>query len=248
MPITNKLNRREIIENIRQQLLIGSRPRVYMSLILIITGLIGFLISYCLLHVGITSMQVRYPLVVLSSYGVFLLLLRIWLKFHQTSRSSIIREVDIVDVDLLDIEGEVSNFGRVGDIAEASLGDITEVGSSNGPSSIVDGLNFDIDLDEGCLIIAVFILILGGIVASLYLIYIAPILMAELLVDGLLASSLYRRVRDIDRVHWLRSVINRTIIPVIITTLFLLAFGYLMHIIAPEAQTIGQVFHHLSNQ
>lgn len=60
-------------------------PRVLMSLILAATGAAGFVFSFALLHLGLGSMWLRYPPAVLFAYGVFLLLLRIWLHLQRHS-------------------------------------------------------------------------------------------------------------------------------------------------------------------
>ena len=59
-----------------------SLPRVQMSLILAATGAAGFVASFVMLHLGVWRMWVRYPLAVLFAYGVFIVLLRVWLLLH----------------------------------------------------------------------------------------------------------------------------------------------------------------------
>ena len=86
------------IEIIKQRLLRKSAPRFQVCLILLFTGLAGFLISFALLHSGVYSMWLRYPLAILAAYFVFLLLLRLWLSLHRPRR-----EIDI-DPSLLDFD------------------------------------------------------------------------------------------------------------------------------------------------
>src|SRR6187431_1397529 len=69
-------SRSQTIEKIRSKL---SMPRVQLSLMLAITALFAFVLSVVLLRLGVTSMMVRYPIAVVSSYVVFLLLLRVWI-------------------------------------------------------------------------------------------------------------------------------------------------------------------------
>ncbi len=54
-----------------------SFPRTVLALVLLVTGLAGFLLSYAMLHAGLDEMWMRYPLAVLGSYGVLLALIRI---------------------------------------------------------------------------------------------------------------------------------------------------------------------------
>jgi hypothetical protein len=76
------------IEIIRRRLLRKSTPRIQVTLILTLTALAGFLTSFCLLHSGVHSMWLRYPLAILMAYGVFLVLLGVWL-WLQPNRGSV---------------------------------------------------------------------------------------------------------------------------------------------------------------
>ena len=51
-----------------------------MTLLVVLTGGAGLLASFVLLHLGVDSMAVRYPLAVTIAYAVFLLLLWLWLR------------------------------------------------------------------------------------------------------------------------------------------------------------------------
>ncbi len=67
-------------------------PRFTLGLILVFTGTAGFGLSLGLLKLGVTNMAVRYPVAVLGAYGVFLLLIRLWVEleksqFNPTTRS-----------------------------------------------------------------------------------------------------------------------------------------------------------------
>jgi len=89
------------------------------------------------------------------------------------------------------------------------------------------------------------LIILGTLLlSSLWIIYSAPILFAELLVDGVLSASLYRRLRGLETQHWLETAIRRTIWPVIITTVVVGIGGMLAQSYAPEAKSVGDVIHH----
>ena len=60
-----------------------SFPRLTLGLIVAIAGFAGFLISHVLLHRGMAEMWQRYPLAVLGGYGVFLILLRLWVEIER---------------------------------------------------------------------------------------------------------------------------------------------------------------------
>jgi hypothetical protein len=80
--------------------------------------------------------------------------------------------------------------------------------------------------------------------AVLYIVYLAPALFAELLVDGALSASLYRRLRGLQTRHWLESAVRRTLLPFGITALVLSAVGYGFQSYAPEADSLGEVLQH----
>ena len=61
------------------------------------------------------------------------------------------------------------------------------------------------------------------LLSSLWVVYSAPVLFAELLVDGVLAASLYRRLRGLESQHWLETALKRTVWPFVVTCLFLVA-------------------------
>ncbi|NDP48534.1 MAG: hypothetical protein GZ085_09145, partial [Sulfuriferula multivorans] len=74
------LTRSHAILRIKRKLEQDAFPRVQMSLIVGLTGAAGLLFSYLMLETGITSMTLRYPLALLLAYGVFLVLLWLWLR------------------------------------------------------------------------------------------------------------------------------------------------------------------------
>jgi hypothetical protein len=254
-------SRKRAIERVRRQLVRGGRPRLLVSFLLALTGAAGFLVSSALLHLGITSMAVRYPLAVLVAYSVFLLLLRLWLALKRRNGGPLDWLSDTGDgipSNLFDTSARSANdaatFGGGADFGGGGAGGVWTGGASGGDvgggSSIMDsvpdvpdlGLDLDLDLDlgEGCFWIVIPILaIVGVIVAMFYVVYVAPIFLAEILVDALLLAGLYKRLKGIEPRHWLRSVVRRTLLPVLIATALFIAAGYLMQRIAPEAHSIG---------
>lgn len=257
-----KWSRAAAVGRARRLLLRRGRPRVEMAFILLLTGSAGFLLSYLLLHAGVTSMAFRYPVVIFLSYGVFLLLLRAWLALQQRPR----RRRDSVsdhfdpDLNLLDFDvpvggggggGHAPVFGGAGDFGGGGAGGSWAEAAADGPSYGGGGGSFlgDIDLDlpadgdEGCLIIvavlAVVAAVVAGLLASFYVIYLAPALLAEILVDGLLVAGLYRSTKHVEGQHWLKAVVRRTLLPVVLTLLCFTLAGYLMQRAAPEARSLS---------
>ena len=52
---------------------------------------------------------------------------------------------------------------------------------------------------------------LGGLIAVLYVVYVAPALLAEITLDALVAGGLYKAAKKIEGHNWLRTAIRKTI-------------------------------------
>lgn len=118
-------------------------------------------------------------------------------------------------------------------------------GSSGGGGDWLSGLDLDVD-SEGCvLFLLALALIAAGVCASLYVVYAAPLLLAEILVEGVLLSGLYRGMKRARRGEgdWLGAALRRTWLPVLLTLLTFAAAGYLLGRAAPRARSIGEAFH-----
>ncbi len=144
-------------------------------------------------------MWLRYPIAISIAYCVFLLLLALWLWLQR-------RSLDI-DPSVLDFipsgptgHGESFQFGGGGDFGGGGAGGSWEASASSSSSGVSSGGSashaggLDLELEEGWLIVVAIVALLGGLIASFYIIYIAPALLAEILVDGALVAGLYRRV------------------------------------------------------
>jgi len=239
------------IEIIRERLLRESMPRLQMSLILLFTGLSGFLVSFSLLRLHVFQMWVRYPIAILIAYGVFLLLLRVWLWVHGRPLKVDLDPsgLDVIPPDLG--SGESVHPGGGGDFGGAGSGgswgeSVTSPSEASSKTTPLDILGFDGDLGEGCLIVVALIALIGGLVASLYIVYIAPALLAEILIDGVLLVGLYRRVKQIEQRHWLQTAVRRTLLPALLCAMCFALAGYAMQKAVPEAHSIGDVWKHIT--
>ncbi len=249
--ITERRERR--VQVLKQRLLKYSNPRIHVSIIVLLTALAGFVTSFTLLHIGVRLMWVRYPIAIVVAYFVFLLLLALWLWLQRrTFDLNLDGLPDVLHYESIDLSmSSVGKFGGGGDFGGGGSGgswvETTRVSSCVSTSSGPDLPSLDIGLDSeelGFLILAV-IAIVGGLIASLYIVYIAPVLLAEILVDGLLVAGLYKRVKNLEHRHWLRTAVNRTILPAILVTVFFTAAGWALQKAAPEAHSIGEVWHHV---
>lgn len=236
-------------------------PRLQMFLLVMLTGAVGMVSSYFLLRTGFEAMSVRYPMAVGVSYVSFLFLLWLWLRS---------KAEDYMDIPDFSGSGASHSSGCTtvhGNDFGGGGGGTGGGGASGGfqfddplPSPSLPSLNASGDsvgevvgnvigsADEGAIPLVV-VLLLAALaatlfLASLYIVYLAPALFAELLVDGVLSASLYRRLKGLKTRHWLESAVRRTILPFVITAITLSVLGYAFQAYAPETHTLGEVLQH----
>ncbi len=233
---------RNRVDDVRRALERNHYPRVQMMVIVLLTGVAGFAASAIMLKLGLGIMAARYALAVCVAYLVFLLILWIWLRAG----------ADALEVpDLAGFEsgaskappamrGEGGSFdggGASGDWdGAASLKDAASELSSSSSSSLGDLA----DADEAAIPLFVLALIGGVLVCAVMVVNAAPVLFAELLVDGVLSASLYRRLRGMDRRHWLEAALRRTFWPFVVSVISVTAIGGLMSMYTPGAQSFGE--------
>jgi hypothetical protein len=245
-----------LVLRLRRALLRRGLPRFQMSLIVVTTGLVGFGASVGLLAAGMVSMPLRYGVAVAIAYATFLLLVRLWAVYQ---RRSFLDDLPDVDIPLPDIPlgggscdaavepgfggGEFGGggAGRSWDLS-LSGGDPHASVLSSGSGGGSSGSLPDVDLDDGWMIVVPIVLALGTLAAAVYVIYIAPALLAEVLLDVLLVSGLYRGLRGLERRHWLSSVFRRTWLPVTGVLVLSVALGYGAQHVRPNADSIGDLF------
>lgn len=234
-------------------------PRLQMFLIVLLTGGAGLLCSFGLLHAGTQSMAVRYPLSVGGAYLAFFLLLWLWL------RSSASDYIDAAQLDL-PLPGGASGDGPPQPAFAGGDGHSGGAGASGSftfddslPSPGVPQIEFPGgsmgdavggavgSADEGSvplvIVLVVAVIAAALLFAALYIVYLAPALFAELLVDGVLSASLYRRLRGLQTRHWLESAIRRTGVPFAFTAALLSLAGHGLESYAPGARTLADAWH-----
>lgn len=235
--------RADIIHRVRARLLAKSFPRVQMALIVMLTGGFGFLSSFSLLALGVDSMAMRYPLALGFAYLFFLLLIWLWL------RTSITDYADIPDITTFlpnnrtsACVGEWTGTDASGMSINLNDSMPTLKDEVSSPLGLVkDSVSMVSDADEVVIPLLVVALLLGLAVASFYIIYIAPVIFAEVLVDGALSYALFRHLRNQAPQHWLSSTIRRTVLPFALTAAFASLMGAAMASYAPGAQSLGDV-------
>lgn len=226
-------------------------PRLQMSLLVGITGACGFAASYVLLHLGMLTMWSRYLAAFGVAYLAFLALLWLWLR---TKVEDYLDAADIASgdwggggcadgpsVELPGIRsggggdfsggGATASFDTPADAASSSSGITDAVGDAVGSAA---------DADELAIPLLVLLLALALAFSSLYMVYTAPALLAEVAVDGLFAAGLYRKLRGLEPQHWLQTAVKRTIIPFALTAVLVSGVGWGLGHFAPGAHTLGQ--------
>jgi hypothetical protein len=257
-----QVSREGAILRIKRKLETNSFPRIQMSLIVGTTGAAGVLASYLLLNAGLTSMMLRFPLALVAAYFIFLTLIWVWLRAEAVDLPHSFDALNglphwsglgsrgAASSGGLPVRGGGGSFDGAGASASfdapltTDLADSITTGSDGG--SGLSGLSFDgdgIDLgdaDEIAIPLLVVALGVGLAFASFYIIYAAPSLFAEVLVDGGLSGALYRRIKSDDSRSWLGSAIRRTALPFVLTLVFVTGLGAALSYYAPGAHSIAQ--------
>lgn len=249
-----RLTRSMAIIRLQRQLEHEAYPRLQMGLIVALTGAAGWLLSAILLALGMEQMALRYPAALAGAYLVFLGLLWLWLRTQA-------QDYDLLP-DLADPGTPGGCDGGPGEVQLPSMqsgggGDFAGGGASGNfntatalpadepgvLSSVGDAVGSAGDADEFAIPLLAIALAIGLAFASLYVVYLAPALFAELLFDGVLSYTLYRRLRNADSSHWLSTAFRRTVLPFALTAVFVALVGAGLAAYAPGAQTLGQALH-----
>lgn len=213
-----RLRREDEVSRIRASLLRFGFPRARMLLLVVITGCSGLFASWLMLRAGLVSMPLRYALALCIAYAIFLLLVRLFAE-----------------------HGDDLNFDVPG-----GSGGTHSPGSSDGGIDAHDASWLDgaASADEFALPLLLVIAAVAIACASLWIIVSAPTLFAELLVDGALSATLYRRLRGLETRHWLDTALRHTIGPFAITAVVVVAFAFAAQHYRPQAHSLGEVFAH----
>lgn len=117
--------------------------------------------------------------------------------------------------------------------SESAVSGVAKAGA-NAVSSVFDS-------DDLWWLVVAAVALFGAVIAVVYVVYLAPALLAEVALDGAVVSTAYRRLRDQDLRSWERDVLRRTWLPAIVVIVMTTLAGYALHRVAPEAHSIGTV-------
>jgi len=217
--------RGHLIERAQAHLTRTGSPKLMVTLLLLATGAVGFLASAGLLTAGVERMPARYPLAVAAAYAVFIGLLWVWMRT---------------------IHSEAAEALALGAMAATPPPRPTKPATAN-QSSAGDWFNLT-DLgggDDGCAVVAVVLLIgvavVCAVVACAWVVADAPVLLAELLVDGALLAAVAPGVHP-GSPHWLRGVLRRTWWKAVVLAAIFSLVGPGLESVEPGARTMGEAF------
>ena len=227
-------------------------PRLNCALMVALATCAAFLSSVLLLGAGMQSMALRYGAAALIGYLTFVLLIRGWVlwKRRQLSLEPDVKLVDVlsnVDVPIPRSSGggaepPMFSGGRSGGGGSSvSYGSAASPGRTSG-----GGISLDLDADDLVWLLIALAAAFAGAAAIAYVIYLAPVLLAEAIVDVLIAGGIYRRLRRHDSEYWTWHVLKRTAVPAAVVIVSAVVAGYALQRIAPEARSIGAVWASLS--
>jgi len=221
-----RTTREHEVARIRDRLLRLGFPRLRMLLLVLLTGGSGMLASWLMLRAGLASMPLRYPAALLVAYAVFLLLVRLFAEHGPAENFDVPGNTSNTNT-----EGARLDFGSTGSTRSARSG-------SGSSGSWLDGAL----ADDGVLPLLLLLVVLVVACASLWVVFSAPTLFAELAIDGALSATLYWRLRGIETRHWLDTAVRHTIVPFLVTAAAIIAFALVAQHLRPQAHSIGEVF------
>lgn len=234
------------MSRLRQRLLAEHSARLVVLVAITLAAAIGFLVSAGALAIGVEQMAVRYLVAALAAYAAFLLLLNQWVRYR---RRQLEPDLDLPDLGIdpaaaVDAEALAFAGGETGGAGGGAEWDPaspqTHVAEQAAHGAMSEGV--DLDLDELWWVVLVFAILLGGVFGVLYVLYLAPALLAEAVLDGIVATAVYRRLRRRDVNHWsVGMLLRRTWKPAAAVVASITLAGYLVQLFFPDADSIGDV-------
>lgn len=239
--------------------------RLQMLGVVTLAALAGFLASFVLLHMGLTTMAIRYAIATIAGYAAFVVCVRIWLVGRDTSSH-------LTDDGRRSSWWNLNGIGRLGGQSAAKTGESLFKGGRSGgagasasfgtpdvaktqmfamaapqaqtSSGGLPGLgNVKIGggKGKGALPLIVIALIVIGIAVVGRVVWQSPNLIAEILVDGAVAGTAMRGMQRANR-HREIDVVAHTWVPALIVLVLMVAIGAAGQYFRPDAASIGDLF------
>jgi hypothetical protein len=226
------------VQRVKNYLQRHGSPRMQMVFFLTLTGLAGFVCSVLLHAAGLWQMAIRYPISVAFAYLVFLFLLYLWLRSFSLRHRQAPGQAGYVYTDpgpyYLGPDPVPSSRP-----AAAQPAPQPARGKGSGWGGDLGG-----DGDAAFLVIVLIVIAVGAaLVASVFILVEAPVLLAEVLVNGLLVAGLGRRTGAPGGPHWTAGVIRRTWLPAVVVAVIFGLVGFGLEQLVPGATTMGEALH-----
>ena len=234
--------------------------RVHASVIVAGTFAAGFLANLALLGLGLDGVIVRWLIAIAVGYGMFFVLVRVWLAYVGIRTMATLDVDDGGVIDWSSVRGGAADvpfrggggqFGGGG--ASGSFG-IGRVEATEGALSRVSStgkagsrLGFGIDLgDAGFLVIVIGLIVLAVVGAlagsAIHIIWIAPDLLADAAFGALLASGALPGLRRINEPAWDGHVFRATWKPLLAVVVVAVAAAMALGHWFPGARTLGDAW------
>ena len=207
------------------------RAPFLMVLFLFLASLTGILASTLQHASGVDSMTVRFPVAVGMAYLAFLLSLSLFAGHHRRKRKQVVAgDFDYCHIDVSGVPCPVpSSTGKSAAVAS---------GNTTGRTFELGGIDGD-----GIAVIVLILVALGSaVLACLFMVYNAPAILAEVLVDGVLCFGEGRQFSDASSRHWLFGVVRRTFVPLISVAACYAFVGLTLESLAPRATTMFEAY------
>jgi hypothetical protein len=231
------------LRKVRTQFIERGYPRLVAMTLLAGAGITAFGSSVLLLGLGLDHMGLRYALATAVGYVAFLLLIRVWIAMNRTMEH--LQISDVLSIPDLPTGAGVTPTTNAGFSGGGSGGG----GASHSwgaPSMEMPDLDVGVDADEAWPVVVAAIIALvralGAVFALYYVVYTAPILLAEVALDAALVAGVYRNLRKEDAGYWLTSAIRHTWKPAAAVAICLSIAGTVLQWAIPSALSIGEVF------
>lgn len=234
------IQRSQVVQRVTARLEGRAAVRLQLFAVIAVAGVVGFGVSFALLRAGLDSMAWRYGAASIFGYGTFALLLRMWVGWRGSIDLDPLADPLFPDVSWRSARPEFPELfagGRSGG-GGASAGWLSNTAGQPVSKSAAGGLDVDLG-DSFVWVLVLLAAAFAGVAAVGYVIFTAPVLVAELMVDAAIVSTVYRRISISGTHHWAATVIRRTWLAAAVLTLSVMAGGYALQKIAPGTRSIG---------
>jgi hypothetical protein len=243
----------------RARLESGYWPRVHCMFLVGLATAAAFVTSFVLMSLHVHWMAIRYGVAAVAGYGTFLLLLQAWVRWRwsrvqlNADGNDVIDAGSNLDIPIPSLSGGGSGPSFAGGGGRSGGGGASGAWDSPGQSASSvkigggkgGGGGLDLDGDDLFWVIVAVVAAFGGAIAIGYVIWIAPTLLAEAVVDGAVAGKVYHGMQKQDHEFWTEEIFKRTIVSGLVVIVCAIVAGYAFNKIAPEAVSIGGVLAHL---